>query len=52
VAVGHSLGVPLDGDEEAARPFDPLDDPIGGNGAGREIGRQVADDGIISSVAR
>ena len=49
VAVGHSLGVPLDREEEAALPFDRLDDSIGSNGAHRETGREIADDLVVGA---
>ena len=49
VAAGHSLGVPLDREEEAARAFDTLDHPIGSNGAHREIRRQITDDLVVGA---
>ena len=49
MAAGHSLGVPLDREEKSAGALDPLDDPIGGNGAHREIGRQITDDLVVGA---
>ena len=52
MAAGHSLGVPLDRKEEAARALDRFDNPIGGNGADGKIGRQIPDDLVVGARYR
>lgn len=52
VAGDHSLGVPLDREKEAAWALNPLDDPVGGDGADLEVGRQVADDLVVGAGHR
>ena len=49
MAAGHSLGVPLDREEEAAWAFDTLNHPIGSNGAHLEIRRQITDDLVVGA---
>jgi hypothetical protein len=47
VAAGHSFGVPLDSEEEAAWTLNRLDDPIRSSGADNEVRRQVSDDLVV-----
>src|SRR3972149_6647258 len=49
MAAGHSFGVPLDSEEEAAGTLNRLDDPIGGNGAYRQTGCEIADDLVVGA---